>query len=72
MIKQRRLTPRAKMTVIALQPIPSVKPFSVVDEPSVPVLFVAAADINGTESKRRLKEDLILNIRQELRRMNAG
>ena len=61
-----RLTPRAKTTVMALQPVPSVKPFSVVDDPSVPasVLLVAAADMKGTESKRRLSEDRILKIRE--------
>jgi hypothetical protein len=53
-------TPRAKTTVIALQPVPSVKPFSVVEEPRVPVLFVAAAEMSGTESRRRLKEERIL------------
>ena len=58
--EETSLTPRAKTTVMALHPDPSVKPFSVVDEPRVPVLFVAAADMNGTESKRRLKEERIL------------
>ncbi len=58
--KRHGLTPRAKTTVMALQPVPSVKPFSVVDEPRVLVLFVAAADMNGTESKKRLNEERIL------------
>jgi len=44
---------------MALQPVPSVKPFSVVDEPKVSVLFVAAAEMNGTESNRRFNEERI-------------
>ena len=53
------LTSRVKTTVMALQPIPSAKPFSVVEEPRVPVLFVAAAGMKGT-NRRRLSEERIL------------
>jgi hypothetical protein len=57
-----KFTPRAKTTVIALQPVPSVNPFSVVEVPKVPVLFVAATEMNGTWSRRRLNEERILEI----------
>jgi hypothetical protein len=50
------------MTVIALQPVPPVNPFSVVEEPRVPVLFVAAADMNGAESRRNMSDERILEI----------
>lgn len=61
--KEDDLTPRAKTTVIALQPVPSVRPFSVVEDPKVPVLFVGAADMNGKDSKKRLKEERIFAAR---------
>lgn len=58
-----KLTPRAKTTVIALQPVPTVKPFSVVEVPNVPVLFVAAAETKGP--KMRTKSDKrILHLRK--------
>jgi hypothetical protein len=65
------LTPRAKTTVIAVQFVPSVKPFSVSEEPSVDVLVVDWANMNGRESRRSLSERCILEVLgNDVSRMN--
>jgi len=54
---------RAKITVIALQPVPSVRPFSVVEVPSALVELVAAADwaeMRGAERRRKESRESIL------------